>query len=160
MPKTQIIHMIGHSTHSLSAFIALLRQHSVELVVDVRTKPLSRRVPQFNKARLEASLRENGIEYQWERTLGGFQPMACSEILQVIERLLCAQQGLCFMCSESDFRKCHRHYLLAPLLQGLGYRIYQILPDGEVVEDVHLLPLRRKAPQQESACRPFNIPRQ
>jgi uncharacterized protein (DUF488 family) len=131
--------MIGHSTHSLSTFIALLRQHSVELVVDVRTKPSSRRVPQFNKARLEASLRENGIEYQWEPTLGGLEPKPCSRMLQALETLLCARQGLCFMCSEGDFRKCHRHYLLAPLLQRLGYRIQQILPNGEVMEDVQFV---------------------
>ena len=36
---------IGHSTHTLEAFVALLRHHGIEGVVDVRAFPGSRRHP-------------------------------------------------------------------------------------------------------------------
>nr|MBP9503412.1 DUF488 family protein [Promineifilum sp.] len=36
------IYTIGHSTRSLEEFIALLREHGVTLVADVRTVPRSR----------------------------------------------------------------------------------------------------------------------
>ncbi len=42
---------IGHSTHSIDAFIALLRQHGVTALADVRAAPFSRFNPQFNEAR-------------------------------------------------------------------------------------------------------------
>ncbi len=136
MPNSRIIYMIGHSNHDLSAFIALLQRHSIRSVIDVRTKPASFRVPQFNRARIEGALQQVGIEYQWEPTLGGLEPRPRSEILQALETILRSQDGACFMCSEGDFRKCHRHHLLAPLVRQLGSHVRQVLPTGEVVEDV------------------------
>ena len=46
---------IGHSTHSIDAFIALLRQHGVTALADVRSAPFSRFNPQFNKETLSAA---------------------------------------------------------------------------------------------------------
>ena len=54
---------IGHSTHPLEGFVGLLRQHRVEVVVDVRTSPFSRFNPQFNRDNLLLGLREAGIRY-------------------------------------------------------------------------------------------------
>ena len=47
---------IGHSTRPTEAFVALLREAEVRLVVDVRTAPRSRTNPQFNRDVLPASL--------------------------------------------------------------------------------------------------------
>ena len=43
---------VGHSTHELPAFLELLRRNGVELLVDVRAYPSSRRVPHFNSGEL------------------------------------------------------------------------------------------------------------
>lgn len=54
---------IGHSTHSSEVFCALLRQHQVEALADVRSSPFSRFNPQFNREPLEQFLKANGIRY-------------------------------------------------------------------------------------------------
>src|SRR5437870_3047811 len=70
-PSTMTIFTIGHSTHSLDRFLALLAQHGIEMLVDVRRFPGSRKFPHFNQAPLAAALQEAGIEYHWLEDLGG-----------------------------------------------------------------------------------------
>ena len=43
------IYSIGHSTHSVAEFLALLKAHHIECVIDVRSIPKSHHYPQFNK---------------------------------------------------------------------------------------------------------------
>src|SRR4026207_1182262 len=62
---------VGHSTRSGEEFVQILIAHEVEVLVDVRTFPSSRRYPQFNKAELTESLKKNKIDYQHEPRLGG-----------------------------------------------------------------------------------------
>ncbi|TDI68253.1 MAG: DUF488 domain-containing protein, partial [Alphaproteobacteria bacterium] len=57
------IFTIGHSTHPLEIFVALLLKHKVSVVADVRSAPYSRYCPQFNKDDLERSFKEHGIKY-------------------------------------------------------------------------------------------------
>jgi Protein of unknown function, DUF488 len=64
---------IGHSTRTIEDFIDLLRAHGVQLVVDIRTVPRSRRNPQFNEDTLAASLKESGIDYVRLKELGGLR---------------------------------------------------------------------------------------
>jgi uncharacterized protein (DUF488 family) len=44
-----MIYTIGHSKHPIDRFIALLRQHGIDALADVRSTPYSRFNPQFNK---------------------------------------------------------------------------------------------------------------
>jgi len=62
---------IGHSTHPLDRFLALLAQHGVEALADIRRFPGSRKFPQFNQDDLASALREAGIDYHWFEALGG-----------------------------------------------------------------------------------------
>jgi uncharacterized protein DUF488 len=48
---------IGHSNHSIERFLALLRQHEIATLADVRTAPYSRYSPQFNRDELALSIR-------------------------------------------------------------------------------------------------------
>jgi uncharacterized protein (DUF488 family) len=64
---------IGHSTRTLSDFIALLHEAGVELVVDVRTVPRSRKNPQFNRDSLPGELAPAGIGYIHIAELGGLR---------------------------------------------------------------------------------------
>jgi len=72
MPGDLLIHTIGHSDHTTAAFIDLLRQHGIALVVDVRSQPYSRWAHQFNREMLARDLDEAGIAYRFMGdTLGG-----------------------------------------------------------------------------------------
>ncbi|MCW4045071.1 MAG: DUF488 domain-containing protein [Candidatus Bathyarchaeota archaeon] len=64
---------VGHSTRTLPEFIAILKAHSVALVVDVRTVPRSRHNPQFNKETLPDALKAEGIRYIHMPELGGLR---------------------------------------------------------------------------------------
>ena len=47
---------VGHSTHPLAIFLALLQRHGVTAVADVRSAPYSRFNPQFNRETLAEGL--------------------------------------------------------------------------------------------------------
>ncbi len=64
---------IGHSTHPIDEFIALLKEYGIEQLVDVRTVPKSRHVPQFNSEALASALNKQGIAYVHLKTLGGLR---------------------------------------------------------------------------------------
>ena len=68
---TNILFTIGHSTHSIEKFIELLNAHHVQHLVDVRSIPKSRHVPQFNTDTLAASLNAANIAYTHLKSLGG-----------------------------------------------------------------------------------------
>src|SRR3954453_18741154 len=65
------IFTIDHSTHELDAFLALLRGAGIELLVDVRRFPSSRRFPWFNGPELRRLLADAGIGDVHEDALGG-----------------------------------------------------------------------------------------
>ena len=62
---------IGHSTHPLDAFVALLTRNGVTRIADVRRTPASRRHPQFNRETLGEDLARDGIDYRHLPALGG-----------------------------------------------------------------------------------------
>lgn len=66
-----IIYTIGHSTRSLDELIAVLQAHSINTLVDIRAFPMSRRLPHFNRESLQSTLLQAGINYVWEKRLGG-----------------------------------------------------------------------------------------
>lgn len=65
------IYTIGHSTRALDELVALLREHGVRRLADIRRYPGSRRYPHFSRDALEVSLPERGIEYVHIPELGG-----------------------------------------------------------------------------------------
>ena len=64
---------IGHSTHPIEEFAAILRAHGITLVVDIRTVPRSRHNPQFGEDELRASLPGFSIGYRRLEALGGLR---------------------------------------------------------------------------------------
>jgi hypothetical protein len=67
------IHTVGHSIRTIEVFIDLLRNHTIELLIDVRRWPASRRHPHFHRDRLAVSLGDSGVYYLWRGDLGGFR---------------------------------------------------------------------------------------
>ena len=51
-----LIYTIGHSNHTLEAFLSLLRLHRIEVLIDTRSAPYSRFAPQFNKDALRTGV--------------------------------------------------------------------------------------------------------
>ncbi len=139
-----VIYTIGHSNHPLADFLALLVQHGIACLVDVRAHPASRRHPQFARAALAASLEEAGIRYLWlGRELGGrgvhsvFAPERAfgdARFQRGIGTLLALaeEQRTAFMCAERDPLFCHRGLLIARYLHAQGHRVLHILADGSL----------------------------
>src|SRR5436190_5053832 len=74
--RERVVHTIGHSTRSLEEFLALLKMHDVEWVIDVRRWPASRRFPHFHREALANSLAAAEMGYVWRGDLGGFRKPA------------------------------------------------------------------------------------
>lgn len=127
---------IGHSNQSAAALIALLQQHGIGLLADVRSAPASRFAPQFNRAALEASLKQAGIAYRWlGRALGG-KPRAPEPVFHagIVDLMaLAGQQPTAIMCAERDPQMCHRTHLVTPALLQAGAEVTHILGSGELL---------------------------
>jgi uncharacterized protein (DUF488 family) len=141
---------IGHSTHSIDAFIALLRQHNVTALVDVRSAPFSRFNPQFNKETLMRSLKDHGIKYVFlGRELGArSDDRSCYENGRVqyarLARTKSFHSGLdrvmhgahdhriALMCAEKEPLECHRSLLVARALVEHGIDVSHILANGSL----------------------------
>ena len=65
------IYTIGHSTRTFDELVAALKAHGIRTLVDIRSFPMSRRMPHFNRESLDAELPENGVTYVWMKELGG-----------------------------------------------------------------------------------------
>jgi uncharacterized protein (DUF488 family) len=148
---------IGHSKHPLARFLELLRQHAVSELVDVRSKPVSRFSPHFNKQVLGRSLAEAGIRYTFAgEALGGrpsdpdlydsnghvlYARLAQREhyrrgIARLVESVAAART--CVMCAEEDPARCHRRLLIAETLVARGVDVQHIRGDGAVVGEAEL----------------------
>ena len=146
----QTVYTIGHSNHTLDEFVALLRDHSVTRVVDVRSVPYSRYSPQFQKQPLSAALDARDFDYQFlGESLGG--KIDCDyasrarqdDFIAGIDQLikLAKAEPTTILCAEKDPRSCHRRLLVTPALIERGVLVAHILADGSVVHDQDLDPV-------------------
>lgn len=156
MDSTPRILTIGHSRHSLERFIALLKTAEVNGVADVRSAPVSRFSPHFNKTALAASLAAQGIDYVFlGATLGGrpdrpemytqgvadYEKMAASpEFHAGLARLkdLAAERRVAVICAEADPLDCHRCLLVGRALAEAGHDVAHILVSGDIVSHAEI----------------------
>jgi uncharacterized protein (DUF488 family) len=140
------IYTIGHGNKSLEDFVYLLKSYRIEILVDIRSLPRSRRNPHFNGDNLEGHLPKADICYKWLKGLGGFRKSGLgaqsphpalrsdgfrnyadymltqgfkenvSELLQLVHK-----GTACLMCAETLPFRCHRWYLSDYLSQGHAY---------------------------------------
>src|SRR3989442_13506986 len=69
------IYTIGHSSHPIDTFLELLKKHSVQVLVDIRSHPHSKYAPQFDMESLKAACGNAGVKYVYMGTeLGGRPP--------------------------------------------------------------------------------------
>ncbi|MGH3912629.1 MAG: DUF488 family protein [Pseudonocardiaceae bacterium] len=145
------MYSIGHSTHSIETFVALLKETRIAAIVDVRSTPYSQWRPQFNRETLRNSLTEHGITYVFLGTeLGGrgtdgsardehgriqYQHIAESAAFREGMRRVRAGSErirLALMCAESEPLDCHRGILISRLLVTQGTRVMHIHADGRL----------------------------
>jgi uncharacterized protein (DUF488 family) len=145
----------GHGTASAGRIAELLHSAGVRTLVDVRIAPGSRRNPHVARAELERWLPSEGIDYRWEKRLGGFRRpapdspdvvwqepafrgyaghMRQPEFLAAIGEVLgqAATGQLAVMCSESTWWRCHRRLIadFAELARGADVR--HLMHDGRL----------------------------
>lgn len=146
-----VVYSIGHSTHSIDEFVALLKEARVTAIADVRSIPYSRWRPQFNRDTLRNSLAKHGIEYVFlGAELGGrgtagsardehgriqYHYIAESAVFREGLRRVRAgseRMRLALMCAESEPLDCHRGILISRLLVAQGTRVLHIHANGQL----------------------------
>ena len=127
--RPKAICTIGYEGATVDAFLRTLREAGVELVLDIRAAPVSRKKG-FSKNQLSAHLTEAGIGYRHLRGLGTpkrGREAARGGDLESFERIfrehmeepealldlgegitLAQAQLVCLLCLERDPEQCHR----------------------------------------------------
>lgn len=138
--KPNPFYTVGHSTRTMEEFLALLGRYEIGLLVDVRTVPKSRRVPQFNRDYLASVLPERQVGYRHSPALGGLRKstdpdspnrgwrnmsfrgyadyMQTDAFEKGIDALLSEGAGrkAAVMCAEAVPWRCHRSLIADALL--------------------------------------------
>jgi uncharacterized protein (DUF488 family) len=148
---------IGHSTRPITAFIELLKEAEVGLVVDVRTVPRSRTNPQYNTDVLPRSLIGSQIGYEHIAALGGLRGRTLDvppqtnafwenqsfhnyadyamgeEFRAGLTRLreLGQTRRCAIMCAEAVWWRCHRR-IIADYLMSAGEAVFHILASHHI----------------------------
>ena len=147
------LYTIGHSTRTLDDLVSALRSFGVRTLVDIRTVPRSRHVPQFNREALGRILPRRGIRYRHVKALGGMrkprpdsrntawrnasfrgfadymETQEFSTALDEVRTLARAMGPVAVMCAEAVPWRCHRS-LVADALTARGDTVIHIMaPD-------------------------------
>ena len=149
------LYTIGHSTRTLDELIAALKAHEIETLLDIRSFPVSRRLPHFNRESLEAALPAAGIRYVWMKELGGYRKkirddsphvalrsrsfrnyadyMLTPEFELAAEQLVEIANGsrTAYMCAERVWFHCHR-MIVSDWLVAHGHTVLHIDGIGPV----------------------------
>ena len=155
---------IGHSTRSLDEFIAMLHSFNIQLLVDIRSFPGSRKFPQFNKGNLEKSLPENKIEYLHLENLGGrrkakafskntswrnasfmgyadyMETEAFKEGLEALKKMA-LDKRTAMMCSEAVWWRCHRS-MVSDDLKAQDWQVMHIMSKAKAQEHPYTQPAK------------------
>ncbi len=158
VPAEATVWTIGHSTRTWEGFLALLREHAIRRLADVRHYPSSAHVPWTDRPVLETHLAEAGLAYVHLEDLGGYRKpepdsrnagwrnagfrgyadyMATDAFRRALDRLLdLGREGrTAIMCAEAVPWRCHRG-LLSDALLVRGVRVVHILAPGRTQDHV------------------------
>jgi uncharacterized protein (DUF488 family) len=147
MPAT--IYTIGHGRAGFAEVAAVLEQHGVPTIVDVRSQPFSRHAPEFSRRVLEELATTAGLGYRWMGDVLGGRPDDPALLLpdggpdyDAIRRsarfqaavldlaAVAAEAKVALLCAEERPEHCHRALLIAPALEERGLRVIHLLHDG------------------------------
>ena len=150
-PRPSRILTIGHSNHPVERLVALLQQHGVQVLVDVRSQPYSRFAHQFNRENLEPVVTNAGLQYLFmgeelggrqlgkiadhQERLAAYDRIAALPAFQRgIERVLTGAQEyrIALLCAEEDPTECHRRVWVTRALRERGAEVEHLRGDGHV----------------------------
>ena len=147
------IYTVGHSTRTFEALAQVLQGHGIQVLVDIRAFPMSRRLPYFNREQLEQALPKEGIQYVWEKRLGGRRKrsrevspnralrndsfrnyadyMLTEDFRAGISEVLARaeHEHVAIMCAERVYFRCHR-MLVSDWLTAHGHEVLHIDDTG------------------------------
>jgi uncharacterized protein (DUF488 family) len=144
----------GYEGLSIDAFIERLKEAHIELIVDVRELPLSRKKG-FSKTSFREALAAEGIAYEhrpalgcpkpvrnrykvdgdWQAYTRGFLAYLATQKAEIADLTQTAlAQSACLVCFEADFGFCHRTYVARAARQD-GALAVQHLTARTVVAD-------------------------
>lgn len=163
---TPPIRTIGHGTLAARDFGELVASMAVDVVVDIRRFPGSRRFPHFGEAQLAAWLPEHGVAYHRLSALGGRRKpapdsphvalrneqfrayadhMATREFRDGIAELTALADGqiVALMCAESVWWRCHRRLVADHLVVVEQLPVEHGFHDGRLQAHQPLAEVRR-----------------
>lgn len=135
---------IGYQGSQLDGFLNTLKSKQIELLLDVRELPLSRKKG-FSKTALKQALAEQGIAYNHLRALGDPKPgrdavrrgdratfeaiyyshlqsePAQAALRQAID--LSQRQRCCLLCFEHEAQGCHRKIVVDAMAEAVDFQI-------------------------------------
>lgn len=132
------VYSLGHGERTADGLLECLRSFSILTVADVRSWPASRRLPWFDRERLEPRLAAEGLAYRWlGRELGGFRTDGYEAHMETdlfrsgIDRLalLAKSAPTAFLCAERDPVACHRRFI-SRVLAEWGFLVEHIVDPG------------------------------
>jgi uncharacterized protein (DUF488 family) len=148
---------VGHGSDDRDRLHTRLSGAQVQLLIDVRRYPASRRNPDVAREALTDWLPAAGIGYRWEEALGGRRRLPPGEpvadgwwsvaqfaayaahtrtpaFLEALGRLLDAARDsvVAVMCSESVWWRCHRRLIADVAVLGRGVPVAHLMPDGRL----------------------------
>ena len=134
---------MGHSTRNFSDFLEILKIHNIELVVDVRKFPCSKKFPHFNKENLEKGLSKDKIQYINYPKLGGFRKEGYQIFSQTKEFSDCIKElqeeidskNTVILCAEILWWRCHRKYI-AKTLSSKGFEVIHISDKNKIQKHI------------------------
>lgn len=142
----------------------MLQSFEIELLVDIRSLPGSRKFPQFNKEELEVSLPKHGIEYYHLKELGGrrkakrdskntgwrlpafrgyadyMETKDFKDAIKVLEKMA-REKRTAYMCSEAVWWSCHRS-LVSDYLKVHGWTVMHIMAVNKADEHPYTSPAK------------------
>ena len=162
--KPNVTYTIGHSTHTIEVFMAILQSFDIKTIVDIRRFPGSRKFPQFDQHNLKIALEAVGIQYVSMLELGGRRKpnndskntiwknesfrgyadyMETTVFATAIIKLeeIALQQTTAYMCSEALWWRCHRS-MVSDYLKVKGWNILHIMGINKVQKHKYTAPAR------------------
>lgn len=140
-----MIFSVGYEGKSVAAFLDTLRKNGINVVVDVRELPLSRKKG-FSKTQLQKLLSEVGIEYVAEKRLGnpyrkmlkarelswdGFKILFENYLrsnIDAVEKVveMNHSRNVCLLCYEKDHKNCHRSVISDVIEKDFGIHVIHL----------------------------------
>ncbi len=141
---------LGYEKLSVGEFIELLRAAGIDVLVDVRDSPWSRK-PGFSRKPLERALAAAGIEYIHAKFAGNPKhlresakspevalarygrhldenPAILDEFSALVAELHGRGERVCITCLERDPKDCHRGILASRWRERIGGEVIHLAP--------------------------------